>query len=71
MEGFKENAELLNTLNISLHKQNLLLEFNSKAWEGKEQATVWVELFVRRKSSGCILNLARHLTLDNKEAGAG
>lgn len=38
-----------------LHKQNLLLAFSSKAWEGKEQVTVWdqqAELFLRRKSSG-------------------
>lgn len=37
VEGVKENAEVFNTLDISLHEENLLLAFDSKASEGKEQ----------------------------------
>lgn len=58
MEGVKENAEVFSTLGISLHEQNLLLALNSKAWEGKEQPTVWeqqVKELLRRESSGCNL----------------
>lgn len=51
-------------MEISLHEQNLLLAFNSKAWEQKEQPTEWEQQVKKGEPwMQSILNLARHLTL--------